>query len=172
MCNAPGSVSILHGPNPRTTALFKTIVFALTLAASPLALANNPVVVDAGDFTAQRANIEKGLADGKTYVELSSADRAKVSESLDLMAAMLEGGKTPESLPDDQKVALYNNQETVNTLLTRAAADSAVVCTREVVTGSHRKATTCATVAERARRRQQDQDTLGKSQRTVMPRRD
>jgi hypothetical protein len=147
--------------------LFKTLAFALLLSAAPLAFANNPVAVDAGDFAAQRANVEKGLADGKTYAEISSADRARVRESLDQMAAMLEGGKTPDALTADQKVDLYNKQSTVNTILTQAASDSAVVCTRETVTGSHRKATTCATVAERARRRQQDQDTLGKSQRAA-----
>jgi hypothetical protein len=149
--------------------LFKTIVFALTLAAAPLALANNPVAVDAGDFTAQRASIEKGLADGKTYAEISSADRSKVRETLDRMAAMLNGAESPEALTADRKVALYNDQELVNNILTQAAADSMQVCTRETATGSHRKVTTCATVAERARRRQQDQDTLGKSQRAAAP---
>ncbi len=145
--------------------MFKTLVFALMISAAPLALANTPVAVDAGDFAAQRANIEKGLADGKTYAEISASDRSKVRESLDRMAAMLEGGKTPETLPADQKVDLYNSQETVNTILAQAAADSRMVCTREVATGSHRKVTTCATAAERARRRQQDQDAMSKSQR-------
>lgn len=145
--------------------MFKTLVFALMISAAPLALANTPVAVDAGDFAAQRANIEKGLADGKTYAEISASDRSKVRESLDRMAAMLEGGKTRETLPADQKVDLYNSQETVNTILAQAAADSRMVCTREVATGSHRKVTTCATAAERARRRQQDQDAMSKSQR-------
>lgn len=144
--------------------MFKTLAFALMLSAAPLALANNPVAVDAGDFAAQRATIEKGLADGKTYAEISAADRSKVRESLDRMAATLDG-KTLEALDADRKVALYNDQELVNTILTQAAADSALVCTREVVTGSHRKATVCATVAERTRRRQQDQDTMSKSMR-------
>ena len=145
--------------------MFKTLVFALMISAAPLALANTPVAVDAGDFAAQRAAIEKGRADGKTYAEISASDRSKVRESLDRMAAMLEGGKTPETLPADQKVDLYNRQETVNTILAQAAADSRMVCTREVATGSHRKVTTCATAAERARRRQQDQDAMSKSQR-------
>lgn len=153
----------------RAAALFKILVLALTLSAAPLVLANNPVAVDAGDFAAQRASIEKGLADGKTYAEISASDRTKVRDSLDRMAATLEGGKTPGSLDADRKVALYNDQERVNTILSQAATNSALVCTREVATGSHRKVTTCATVAERARRRQQDQDTLGKSQRAAAP---
>lgn len=149
----------------RSTALFKTLLVALTLAASPLALANNPVAVDAGDFAAQRATIEKGLANGKTYSELSASDRARVRESLDRMGAMLEGGKTPEALRADHKVHLYNAQETVNTLLSQAAAGSRMVCSREAPTGSQRKVTTCITVAERTRRRDNDQDRLNRLRR-------
>ncbi|PZO09407.1 MAG: hypothetical protein DCF27_05720 [Lysobacteraceae bacterium] len=152
--------------------MFKIFTLVITLAAAPLALANNPVSVDAGDFAAQRANIEKGLADGKTYAEISSADRGKVRESLDRMSAMLEGDMTPDALPAERKIDLYNSQETVNTILTQAAFDSRIVCSRDVPTGSHRKVTTCSTAAERTRRRQQDQDALRKEQRAPQPRRD
>ena len=149
--------------------MFKTFAFLIAFAAAPMALANTPVALDKGDYAAQRATIEKGLADGKTYVEISSADRGKVTDALNRMSALLDGGKTPETLSADDKVDLYNQQEIVNTLLTQAATDSRVVCTREVATGSHRKVTTCATYAERTRRRQQDQDTLSKSQRSNLP---
>lgn len=153
----------------RSTALFKTLVFTLALTASPLVLANNPVAVDAGSFAAQRASIEKGLADGKTYAELSSTERGEVRQSLDEMAALLEGGKTPEALPAEDKVRLYNAQETVNNLLTQASSDSRMVCTRQAPTGSQRKVTTCTTVAERTRRRDDDQDRLKRVQRGVAP---
>jgi hypothetical protein len=153
----------------RETALFKTLVFALLLAAAPLALAENSVSVEAGDFAVQRANIEKDLADGKVYAELSSAERAEVRASLERMAGMLEGGKTPDDLSADRKADLYNSQEAINTLLTQAASDSRMVCTRETRTGSRREVTTCVTIAERARRRAQDQDTLKRAQRTNLP---
>lgn len=156
-------------PDMRETDLFKTLVFALLLAAAPLALANTPVAVDAGDFAVQRANIEKDLADGKTYRELSSADRAQVRESLDRMAGILEGGNSTDDLSEDKKVDLYNAQETINTLLTQAAANSRMVCSREAPTGSQRKITTCITAAERTRRRDDDQDRLRRVQRGVGP---
>lgn len=149
--------------------MIKTLAFALLLAAAPAAFANAPVAVDANDFAAQRASIEKDLADGKTYAEISAADRGKVRASLDQMTALLEGGRTPESLTADQKVELYNQQETVNTILTQARADSRVVCDRRAATGSHRKTSTCATVAERERRRNQDQQTLHRNQRAPLP---
>ena len=148
--------------------MFKLLALVIALTAAPLALADNPVAVDAGDFAAQRATIDKHLADGKTYAEISSADRSEVRGALDRMAALLEGGKTPDSLSEAEKVDLFNAQETVNTLLTQAAAKSRVVCTRVEVTGSHRKQSTCTTVAERDRRRQADQDRLQNSQKIIL----
>ncbi|WP_290781103.1 hypothetical protein [Arenimonas sp.] len=144
-------------------------VLLIALAAAPIALAENSVSVDAGDFAAQRAKIEKDLADGKTYAELSSAERSDVRASLDRMASMLEGGKTPDELSADRKVELYNVQERTNMLLTQGAADSRLVCTREARTGSRREITTCMTVAERNRRRTADQDTMQKAQRITLP---
>ena len=153
--------------------MFKLFVLALTLAAAPLALAKNPepasVAVDNGGFAEQRAVIEKDLADGKTYIEIPPADRAKVRESLDRISGLLEGGKSPEALTADQKVHLYNTQEVINTLLTQAGADSRTVCSREAPTGSQRKVTTCITVAERTRRRERDQENLAKSRRGLAP---
>lgn len=154
--------------------MFKSIALIIALSAAPLALAQapakppTPVAVDAGDFAAQRAAIEKALGDGKTYVEISQADRREVRTALDRMGVLLEGGKTADALTEDQKVDLFNAQETVNSLLTRAAADSRVVCTRIEKTGSHRKISVCSTVAERDRRRQLDQDRLQNSQKVIL----
>ncbi|MCX7032492.1 MAG: hypothetical protein NT046_00745 [Arenimonas sp.] len=152
--------------------MFKTFVFVLTLAAAPMVFADAPVAVDADDFSGQRTQIEKDLADGDTYVEISSADRGRVKASLERISALLEGGKTPEALSADQKVDLYNNQEIINTILTQAAADSRKVCTREAATGSNRRVTTCTTVAERTRRREKDQEALAQSRRGLVPLRD
>ena len=125
------------------------------------------------DFAAQRANIEKGLADGKTYAEISSADRSKVRESLDQHGG--DAGRRQDARKPwrpTRRSTFTTTQETVNTILTQARRRQPPgVRPREVVTGSHRKASTvCATVAERARRRQQDQDTMHrKSQRAPLP---
>ena len=127
------------------------------------------MAVDAGGFAEQRAAIEKDLGDGKTYSEISSADRGKVRGSLDRISAMLDGGKSPDALTADQKVDLYNTQEVINTLLTQARADSRVVCARDAATGSHRRVTTCNTVAERDRRRAMDQENLAKLRRGIAP---
>ncbi|KAA2285469.1 hypothetical protein F0415_05000 [Arenimonas fontis] len=122
-----------------------------------------------GEFSAQRAKIEKDLADGKTYVEIAPEDRARVRQSLERMAATLEGVASVDELSQPQKVALFNEQEVVNTILTQAAEDSRLICERRRETGSHRATTTCETVAERRRRREDDQRRLQTMQRAVMP---
>ena len=157
--------------------MFKSIALIIALSAAPLAIAQapaaakspTPVAVESGDFAAQRAAIEKALGDGKTYVEISSADRSDVRTALDRMSRLLDGGKTTESLTEDQKVELFNQQEIINTLLTRAASDSRVVCDRIEKTGSHRKITVCRTVAERDRRRQTDQDKFLNDRKIILP---
>ncbi len=149
--------------------LFLAVLFAAS--ASPLAHANVPAVaasaaaeshvaVAEGDFAAQRARIEADLSDGKTYAEISPADRARVRESLARIAAQLNGVSSVDELSEPARVAVFNDQEVINTVLTRAAADSRVLCERVEKLGSHRRTTQCETVAERRRRSQQDRENL------------
>ena len=76
--------------------------------------------------------------------------------------------KTRERIVQNS-LELFNQQEIVNTLLTRAAADSRQVCERIEKTGSHRKTTVCRTVAERERRRRYDQDRLQNDRKNILP---
>lgn len=147
--------------------MLRSIVLIAALCAAPLALANTPVMVDRGDFDAQRAAIEKALADGKTYAEISDEDRSTVQQSLDRMSDLVGGGKPVDALTPPQKVALFNDQEIVNTLLTQAEADSRVTCVHTKKVGSHRRSVVCTTAAERARSRNQSQDALQGYQRVI-----
>ena len=54
-----------------------------------------------------------------------------------------------EGLNAQQKADVFNDQERINTLLTKALEDSRLVCRRERKVGSHRMITECMTVAER-----------------------
>lgn len=127
------------------------------------------LAVAEGDFSAQRAEIEKRLADGKTYSEIAPGDRTRVRSALERMSVIMQGATSVEDLPDDQRVRLFNDQEEVNTLLTQAAKDSRMVCEHNTATGSRMKVSTCMTVAERDRRRDNDQGEMRKLQRTVSP---
>lgn len=149
--------------------MVRLMVCTLLLAAAPVAFANQQLALDEGSFAEQRSEIEKGLADGKTYAEISQADRATVRESLNRISGRLEGVEDVDKLPDPAKVALFNDQEVINTILTQAAADSRMVCKSVTRTGSHRKTNECQTVAERRRRQELDQDNLQKMQKGRMP---
>jgi hypothetical protein len=148
-----------------------TVFLALLLAAAGVAANQEPpkLTVAEGDWAAQRAQIEKDLADGKTYAEISSADRAKVQDSLARISAALSGVASADALPEDTKAQVFNDQETVNTILTAAEADSRMVCRREVVTGSHREKTVCLSVADRRQLMEQSQQDLRSQRRTPLP---
>ncbi|KAF1711329.1 hypothetical protein CSC70_05310 [Pseudoxanthomonas kalamensis DSM 18571] len=111
-------------------------------------------------FIEQRQAIERDLADGETYSEISSDDRKKVKTALDRISSSLAvaGGLT--TLDEAKKAELFNDQELVNAILTQAGEDSRLVCTREKKVGSHRTTTNCMTVAERRRAREQSQDAV------------
>ena len=141
----------------------KKTLIAFLLAAAPafaLAAQESQLALVEGDFAGQRAEIEEDLADGKTYAEISSKDRAKVREALDRISRELEGVDSIDSLAEQSKVTVFNEQEVVNTILTQARADSRLVCDHSRPTGSHRRVTKCQTVAERRRRMEEDQDHL------------
>lgn len=141
----------------------KKTLIAFLLAATPafaFAAQEAHLALAEGDFAGQRAEIEEDLADGKTYAEINSRDRAEVREALDRISRELEGVDSVAELADPAKVTVFNEQERINTILTQAKADSRLVCDHSRPTGSHRKVTKCRTVAERRRRMEADQDHL------------
>lgn len=154
--------------------MIRATAFAVLLLSSTAVWANQEspkVALAEGDFAAQRAQIEADLADGKTYAEISSGDRAKVRESLGRITGELEGVESIDALSDEAKARVFNDQEQINQILTAAEADSRLVCSSEAKTGSRRKVTTCQTVAERRRRMELDQENLRQGQRIGLPNR-
>ena len=126
--------------------------------------ATTPVNVTQGSFEQQRKAIETGLSDGR-YAEIRRSDREEVLDALDRMEATLAGVQSIDELSPDARVALFNDQEMVNNVLTKAERDSRIVCSRRHRAGSHFKETSCQTLAERDQRQREDQDALRDSQR-------
>jgi hypothetical protein len=141
-------------PNPVFTSC---IAAAFLLAACCSAAAT--VDTDAATFASQRQAIEAELATGSRYAEIGRAERREVLESLDLIGSMLSRYGGVDETPPNERVRLFNAQERVNQILTRAAADSRLHCQRERPTGSHRHTTVCVTVAERERIREHSRRT-------------
>ena len=134
----------------------RIILAAVALMIAGVATAEPQVDMTRGDFENQRMRILEKLADGVTYVEIPPEDRATVTTTLERMSALLaaSGVERIDQLDPSRQAALFNDQERVNTLLTRAEAGSRLVCRREKQTGSNRATTQCLTVAQRERARE------------------
>lgn len=114
-------------------------------------------------FSEQRGDIIEAL-EGDRYREISEDAKQQVLQALDRMQARLDGVQSVEQLNADDKVAVFNDQELINTLLTSAAADSQLICRREKTLGSNMRSNACMTVAERRRRQEESQEQLRKIQ--------
>lgn len=141
------------------------------LAAMPSAFAGTALAESAFEevaaFELQRAQIERDLADGETYSEITPEDRVAVHAALGRIGESLEASGSVEGMSERVRTQLFNDQELVNNLLTQAGEDSRVVCERRTKTGSNRKVSVCMTVAERRRLRDEAQDTFNTSIRAA-----
>ena len=101
-------------------------------------------------FQTQQQKVRADLLGGEVYSEISAEDRQRVVQALDRMSGLIGEGSA-ESLSPVNKAQVFNDQELVNTVLTRAREDSRLVCRREKTIGSNMPSTQCFTVAERER---------------------
>lgn len=113
-----------------------------------------------GSFEEQRTAILKDLDGGKVYAEITAKERGDVKEALARISGALQAPSGVQGLNDEEKTRVFNDQELVNSILTRAGEDSRLVCTREKKVGSHRPTTQCLTVAERRRMAEAGQDLM------------
>lgn len=112
------------------------------------------------NFAQQAAKIRQDLAAPDVYSELAPADRETVLQLLERMDRSFGDAPSAASLSPTAKTDLFNDQERINTLLSQAAEDSRVVCRRERPTGTRRSITSCTTVAEMRRSREEAIDNL------------
>ena|SRR5690606_3014173 len=134
---------------------------ALALVAGGAIASDEAARVDVGEgFAAQRAQILDELGDGETYSEITSKDRAEVQAALARITTALDNAGGVDRLTESGKVEVFNDQELVNNILTRAGDDSRLVCKRVRKTGSHMTSNQCMTVAARKRATEHAQETL------------
>lgn len=139
-----------------------SLKYVIALAAF-LALAS---VARAGDFDMQ-VNVSKPAFDAlrsRVIAQLDSdrsaaiapKDKAAVIEALDRIGQHL--AKSPKG--DQDLVDIYNDQELINQVTTRARADSRVYCKRDKPTGSHVMRVTCMSLAKWTERQNDDQTAM------------
>jgi hypothetical protein len=137
-----------------------TLALLVLIAGTTMASERGTRVDVEEQFATQRTQILEELGDGETYSEIQAADREKVKSALARISAALAKSGGVAQLGEEQKVAVFNDQELVNNILTEAGENSRLVCKRVKKTGSHMASNQCMTVAARNRAREHAQEQL------------
>lgn len=103
--------------------------------------------VSAGSVSSQKQLIESKIVNIE-YQEMQNADRVELLTQLEAIDSGVATGNT---------ILVY--QENINTILKKAFADSKLICTNEMPTGSKRAVRTCSTIAAKERQQQNVQNT-------------
>ncbi|MCB1553640.1 MAG: hypothetical protein KDJ14_07490 [Xanthomonadales bacterium] len=146
--------------------IFRVTALALAtlMAAAPLSLAAKgapeSLVFDPQVFETQRQELEEAVRRSDRYAEIRSSERSRVFDALAAMSVLLADVESIDELAMEQRVEVFNLQEEINTILTRAAESSRLVCERQTRTGSHMTRTQCQTVADRKATRERGQELL------------
>lgn len=151
---------MFHGKNwifvPALAGLLATSqALAAPAAKPPLDLSQ-----DSAGVLTQIGQIRQELGDGKTYSEIAPGKKDEVLNALARITTAVEGAGSGR-LPPDAQVAAFNDQETVNTILTVAREDSRLICKRERATGSTMMTSQCMTVAKRRELQEGGRKNLG-----------
>lgn len=150
---------------------FPLLLAFLLLSPAPALAANGEQGLDVSNqaFHAQAERIRAELDDGTTYAEIGHEDRQIALGLLSAIGRRLDAAGSVDAMDADTRVALFNDQERINTILTGAREDSRIVCERRQVTGSHRRQSMCTTVAQRRRNTSESKSELWRLQQATPP---
>lgn len=149
----------------------RILMLAAALAASSGALAaDEPYVtrtkIEPARFGELASALATELHTGGRFEWTTPPERAAVEAALARMAARLEGRRTLAELGEDERIALYNDQEEINAILARRDSERRV-CERRALVGSHRKETVCETYGQRMARIKGSRDRMDELNRRV-----
>jgi hypothetical protein len=126
----------------------KFLLTACLLLGAAVALAANGPLLDVDKFVAQQRDVREDFRYSKKFAHVTEADKQRLYRAQDELFALLENRSSVDELTTDQRIALFNAQETVSAVLLEAELDREV-CRREKTVGSHRATLVCTTVRER-----------------------
>ena len=149
----------------KCTKLAGVASFLLFAAGALQAAPKADLFPDGKPLAEQIQQIDTDLNDGKTYSEIKADARTRVREALGRMRSTLERYPGQATLPAQAATEVFNDQQLVNTVLTRAREDSRLICRREKATGSNFATTQCMTVAQRERIKADAQRNMDQHQR-------
>jgi len=138
--------------------LAATLMFALT--APVLASETNlPVAASKTHFEALKTQLTGQLETAK-FSDIKPDDKRTVLKALDRIQARYDKVSKSDQMSDQDRVDMFNDQEIINTIITRAAVDSRMICERTTPAGTHVIRVTCMTLAMRKERAQSGQDSM------------
>jgi len=111
------------------------------------------------DFTTVVAAVHQQMAPGGRYEYVNKDERVKVEAALGDMQSLFDKYGTVQQMDQGAKVQLFNDQELVNTTLTRRDGDRRI-CESVAPMGSHIPKTVCRTYREIEMQHQQNQNYL------------
>jgi hypothetical protein len=101
-------------------------------------------------------NVRRQMDTGGKYEFVPPDERAKIDKSFGEMTALFDQYGSVSAMNQDAKVKLYNNQEIVNSILTKRDRDR-VICVNQAPIGSHIRQTSCHTYAQEVQAHQETQ---------------
>jgi len=99
------------------------------------------------------ADVRKEMEGGGRFEYVKPDECKTVDAKLDEMNKLFEKSGSVSAMTQDEKVALFNAQETVNAILTRRDRDR-VICKNEAPIGSHIPVTSCHTYGQEVEARE------------------
>ena len=98
--------------------------------------------------------VRTGMEDGGKYEYVKPEEKITIEKKLAEMDKIFDaGGGSVATMKEDQKIALFNAQETVHSILTLRDRDR-VICKKEAPVGSHIPVTTCHSYAQEVEARE------------------
>jgi hypothetical protein len=127
----------------------------------------NSVKADTKEVFDQLAdNVRREMTSGGKYEFIKPDEKPKVDAALDQMTRLFDEHDTVDAMTQDQKVALFNAQETVNSILTLRNRDR-VICQNKPPLGSHIPQTSCHTYEQEVQAQQGTQKMMDDWRRPV-----
>lgn len=134
------------------------VALALSIAAFPAAAKEHykesGVKADTREaFEPIADSVRKEMEDGGRFEYVRPDERKTIDGKLSEMSAIFEKAGSVDAMTQDQKLALFNAQETVNAILTKRDRDR-VICKNQAPVGSHIPVTTCHTYGQEVEARE------------------
>ena len=112
----------------------------------------------------QIRNVETAI-NSEDYSEIGLEDKSRVQQALGRIKIKMGDHERVEQVSPQDRTEIFNDQEVINTIMTRAHADSRMVCRRERTTGSNMPTSVCLTVAQRRKAQEDSRQALTDQQR-------